>query len=405
MDPPALAFRGKALNEVQKRDIEETATTVVYTNNKGGKLKCGLLKIRKIYLMVAIPICLFTAFKCKSKAGNSWDNCFDLQKRLEDYVFKVTRGRGFNAIASKNNFVAGPAVRGGGGFKDKGGTKSLLAYQQSHGLFDDISDLMWERMRSSTKSKSLYWNVNNPLDKIDNMEFWNAHNPRPNFICPHTVALGQHNQDGVKYLCYPKRLSTSFDTNLPGDDSSCLIYSFGCAGDFKFEDEIHKLHGKKCETHVFDPAKKWERKGDAENKNIHYHPWGLMSTYDSENKSKVWPAGYGGAFKTLPEIMKELGHEQKSIDVFKIDCEGCEWSTYKDWIGLDIRQILVEMHGVPTPEGMATDAITKKFFQKDLDVSEFYNTFTKHGYALYNRDEHGAGPELSFVKLESEFWE
>ena len=68
------------------------------------------------------------------------------------------------------------------------------------------------------------------------------------------------------------------------------------------------MHGKKCETHMFDPAKKWARAGDAENKNIHYHPWGLLSTYDTDNKSKVWPAGHGGAFKTLPEIMTELGH-------------------------------------------------------------------------------------------------
>lgn len=54
---------------------------------------------------------------------------------------------------------------------------------------------------------------------------------------------------------------------------------------------------------------------------------------------------------------------------------------------------------------MKNDAVTKKFFQTDLDVTEFYDAFTKHGYALYNRDEHGAGPELSFVKLEREFWE
>jgi hypothetical protein len=200
--------------------------------------------------------------------------------------------------------------------------RSSAAYKQSYGLFDDISDLMWERFRSSTKSKSLYWNPSNPLDKVGDMTFWNGHNPRPNFICPHTVNLGAHSEDGVKYLCYPERLTVNFQTNLR-DDSSCLIYSFGCAGNFLFEDEIFKMHGKKCETHVFDPAKKWERKGDIEAKNIHYHPWGLLSTYDRDNKSKVWPAGHGGAFKTMPEILKDLGHEQRTIDVLKIDCEGC----------------------------------------------------------------------------------
>lgn len=116
---------------------------------------------------------------------------------------------------------------------------------------------------------------------------------------------------------------TIYDDTNKDVSSPCLIYSFGCAGDFKFEDEVYKMHGRKCETHVFDPAKKWERKGDVEKKNIHYHPWGLMSTYDRENKSKVWPAGRGGEYKTMPEIMKELGHEERVIDVFKIDCEGC----------------------------------------------------------------------------------
>lgn len=81
-----------------------------------------------------------------------------------------------------------------------------------------------------------------------------------------------------------------------------------------------------------------------------------------------------------------------------------EWTTHKDWIVLGIRQILVETHGVPTPEGMAKNEATKSFFQKDLDVSQFYDAFTKEGYVLYNRDEHGAGPELSFVKLDAEFW-
>lgn len=221
-------------------------------------------------------------------------------------------------------------IRGGGGGDEiisqankNDASKQLLAYQQSRGLFDDISDLMWERMKLSTKSKSLYWNPDKPLDQINNREFWNTHSPRPNFICPHTVAMGKHNQDGVKYLCYPEQIANNYDDTNKDASSPCLIYSFGCAGDFKFEDEVSKMHGRKCETHVFDPAKKWERKGDVENKNIHYHPWGLMSTYDRENKSKVWPAGHGGEYKTMPEIMKELGHEERVIDVFKIDCEGC----------------------------------------------------------------------------------
>jgi hypothetical protein len=52
-------------------------------------------------------------------------------------------------------------------------------------------------------------------------------------------------------------------------------------------------------------------------------------------------------FKTFQETIVELGHEGGPIDIFKIDCEGCEWSTYKDWLGADLRQILIEVHKVP----------------------------------------------------------
>mmetsp|Transcript_75631 Transcript_75631/g.210096 ORF Transcript_75631/g.210096 Transcript_75631/m.210096 type:complete len:107 (-) Transcript_75631:48-368(-) len=50
--------------------------------------------------------------------------------------------------------------------------------------------------------------------------------------------------------------------------------------------------------------------------------------------------------------MELLGHDaSRTIDLLKIDCEGCELSTLRDWTHLDIRQILIEVHGVPSPRG------------------------------------------------------
>jgi hypothetical protein len=65
-----------------------------------------------------------------------------------------------------------------------------------------------------------------------------------------------------------------------------------------------------CEIHTFDPT----IGGQPSNLpagNIQFHPWGLAG---QDN----------GTFKTLPAIINELGHTGREIDIFKIDCEGCE---------------------------------------------------------------------------------
>jgi Methyltransferase domain len=96
----------------------------------------------------------------------------------------------------------------------------------------------------------------------------------------------------------------------------CLIYSIGSNGDYSFEEGLVNTVGKICEIHIFDPGN-YEKPGLAAN-NMYYHPWGLTSsdpTYRVEREN----------FYSIQEIQKMLGHENRVIDIFKIDCEGCEW--------------------------------------------------------------------------------
>ena len=48
--------------------------------------------------------------------------------------------------------------------------------------------------------------------------------------------------------------------------------------------------------------------------------------------------------KSVPDIIKALGHENRTIDIFKVDCEGCEWETYKTWFTPQMRQVQMELH-------------------------------------------------------------
>eukprot|EP00592_Proboscia_alata_P001413 CAMPEP_0194378158 /NCGR_PEP_ID=MMETSP0174-20130528/34406_1 /TAXON_ID=216777 /ORGANISM="Proboscia alata, Strain PI-D3" /LENGTH=314 /DNA_ID=CAMNT_0039159983 /DNA_START=32 /DNA_END=976 /DNA_ORIENTATION=+ len=269
----------------------------------------------------------------------------------------------------------------------------IAARRHTFGLLNETSNEEWEDIRKKTIRASWYANPKNPLDDVDNPGLWNEKNMLPNFHCPKKEMVPKRQKGEVKYVCNPQRLS------YDGKEDSCLIYSFGCAGDFSFEDEIFHMHNKTCEIHIFDPAK-WGRKNDIPNKNIHYHAWGLKSTYDN-SKSIVWPKGRGGGFKTFPETLELLGHRNRTIDILKMDCEGCEWSTVQDWIHLNIRQILVEMHGVPNPKGTPK----ARWYQKRMNLNEYYGLYKESGYSLFSKEQNGKlSLELSFMKMTEDFW-
>lgn len=67
---------------------------------------------------------------------------------------------------------------------------------------------------------------------------------------------------------------------------------------------------------------------------------------EGEHEGKKWS---GKSFET---IIRELGHENRTIDVLKIDCEGCEWDTMSplfelisSGIGIvKVNQVLIELH-------------------------------------------------------------
>lgn len=215
---------------------------------------------------------------------------------------------------------------------------------------------------------------------------WYLNNYEPLFSCPDERRMGGVG-DGPKWVCNPHRL----DAHAQQDDRECIIYSIGSKGKYQFEDAMR--HETNCTIHVFDPGSydQTQRMGP----NVHYHQWGLGPS----NTSASYEPQVDGGFISLQETLKRLNHTDKIIDAFKIDCEDCEWYTYRDWVesDVDIRQILVETHFMPTEQTHGFDGM------------DFFDYLQDHNYLMFHKEPNinpvvqGRCVEFAYIKLHSDF--
>ena len=277
-----------------------------------------------------------------------------------------------------------------------------LAKKQSYGFFDNISDEDWKRAQTihtrmfpnyvNSPSSSRY-NYSNTIHdkgqykKLSDSHYWYGDNYQEEFHCAYAQRIRPTNEaDGPKWVCDPHRIASQ---------ETCLVYSFGSNGKAEFEQGVYEEIGKHCEIHTFDPMSYNKRNGNFEvalrKYNATFHQWGLGTQEQSDGykKGKVHRN-----FKTLQETMVELHHVNRTIDIFKIDCEWCEWETYRQWIDINPspRQILVEVHNAPMP-----------------NVQEFFEHLHDAGYVIFSKEANwegsGNGAEYSFLKLSTDFFQ
>ena len=177
------------------------------------------------------------------------------------------------------------------------------------------------------------------------------------------------------------------DPNHPG----CVIYSIGSNGDFSYEKGMQNEIGPGiCEFHIFDPGN-YTGMVPAELQRTHFHVWGL-ARQDPNAAGQPEP---GKKFYGLKDTIKLLGHENLDmIDIFKIDCEGCELKTFKDWTGPGIptlHQIQVEIHNAPPV------------------VIDMFDSLEEEGYVRYHKEPNiqfsdGSAVEYGLLKLDKEFF-
>jgi len=273
-----------------------------------------------------------------------------------------------------------------------------LAYDQSFGFFDNISNEDWKlyQERAQTRINHARKFHSSPIQFYNwQPAQWYMNNIEPDFTCAHERRV-MGPGDGPKWVCDPHRLPQV--AKRRNDGKPCLIYSVGSGGKWEFEDGMYELlEHDACEIHVFDPGnfgKLRKYPEEMEERNIHFHHWGLKSSYDDTYTPNV---DYG-RFISLQETLEELGHVGRVIDVFKIDCESCEWSSWKDWIDrskVDIRQLLVETHNLPD------DA---------LQGLDYFYGLQQAGFYLFHKEPNihpkamGNGIEWGYVRLSKDFF-
>ena len=142
----------------------------------------------------------------------------------------------------------------------------------------------------------------------------------------------------------------------------CLIYSFGIGGDARWEHYMAREYG--CEGHAFDPTIRLrglhtKRASSSKRESpltpfaarapgrLFFHFSGLStpiaaadtSLYGALNRSTLLP---------LSRILERLNHT--SLQILKLDCEGCEWSVLSDLsavpraVRASVQMLVLELH-------------------------------------------------------------
>ena len=94
----------------------------------------------------------------------------------------------------------------------------------------------------------------------------------------------------------------------------------------------------------------------------------------------------------MESALRKIGLWNKTVDIFKIDCEGCEKDIFQGFLKPDLRQILIEVHMCFGP----------------WNVNSFFEAMTAAGYVIFHKEPNTFGCsgdciEYGFVKLQQAF--
>ena len=145
--------------------------------------------------------------------------------------------------------------------------------------------------------------------------------------------------------------------------------------------------------------------------NATFHHWGIGTPHEAAvaaAEAAAQSRKREPRMKTLQQTIRELNHSHQTIDIFKIDCESCEWFQYTTWLeamraeNVTIRQILVETHHIIQNDGDDNDA------DADVDAHNFFMTLHDAGYVIFSKEPNyeaeASCVEYAFIQLSPDFF-
>ena len=248
-----------------------------------------------------------------------------------------------------------------------------LSLNESDGWFCELND-DWKRR------KHLHHMQDRRNHISDERSLFFQNNWEPTIHCEFERRLGNVG-DGGKWICDIHNLKLS--------NFISLIYSFGSNGDFSFEQAI-KQELPQSEIHTFDI-------------NIYKCPENVCTFHQARLGN-----GRNDGSKSLQNIVDELAHRQRTIDILKVDIDGGEFNLFSELFKsinslqnetqiLYIRQILVEIH-IPAGTGDNGSRLAHTLFE----------LFRQNNYAIFHKEANLYDAqnvfEYAFIRLHPTFF-
>jgi hypothetical protein len=218
-----------------------------------------------------------------------------------DYIVPTTSVTAFNHLESSSYTGA---LKGGPAIVAYIGDVATTS-KSCETILDDLDERYNER-RKPRQAKKKGWTGLRLFDLFE-----------PEATCFSEERFGSESEarfdaygDGPKFVCGVDYLAAK----AKADDSGCLVYSVGSNNDIRFEKAVRN-HMEGCEVHTFDPT--LEEDDFVGGEYATFHSWGLGTDGGKEGQT-MGGRKNAGIRKSFQTVIRDLGHENRTIDVLKV---------------------------------------------------------------------------------------